>query len=69
MATHKSSGRGNADQGAGKHSAGELTPEERSMPAKERAQLAREGGYDVGGRSTTRDAQRHSDKGQSHQRD
>jgi hypothetical protein len=69
MGKHSTSGRGNASQGDGKHHAGKLSREETTIPAAQRAQLDRQGGFDVGGHSSTRSQQRGSDTGQSHQRD
>lgn len=69
MAKHSGEGRGNAAQGDGRHRAGQLDKLQSTMTAEARVQLEREGGYDVGGRSHQRDVQRHSDKGQTHQRD
>lgn len=69
MGKHNAPGRGNSDQPDGKHRAGKLDKVSSTMPAEQRAQLDRQGGYDVGGRSSTRDAQRHSDTGQTHTRD
>lgn len=69
MGKHTGSGRGSDSQSGGKHRAGELSAEEKGLSASQRAQLRRQGGYDVGGRTPTRDAQRHSDSGQTHSRD
>lgn len=69
MGKHTGSGRGSDSQSGGKHRAGELSAEEKTMPAAQRAQLRRQGGFDVGGRSTQRESQRHSDTGQSHSRE
>lgn len=69
MGAHTGSGKGNADQGNGRHREGLDPREEQSMSAAARVQARREGGYDVGGNSSTRAAQRGSDKGQTHQRD
>lgn len=69
MAKHRGDGRGSAARGDGRHRAGQLDKLQSTMTAEARAQLDREGGYDVGGRTQQRDAQRHSDSGQTHQRD
>lgn len=70
MAKHSASGsNANRDQPDGRHRAGKLDKVSSTMPASERAQLDRQGGYDVGGSSDTRATQRRSDSGQTHTRD